>query len=117
MSQALSQGGATLIPDEATCMPRIAALPTGLFAAGSVAGIWAPQALIQDGRRAGLAAASQGEMLWDALNTGAGQPFGIRPVGIKAQRVLRLEKGHIIVGQDTDSLSHPAKASPLRKIT
>lgn len=53
--------------------------------------------------------ASRGEELWDAI-AAAGQSFGIRPVGIEAQRVLRLEKGHIIVGQDTDSLTHPAEA-------
>ena len=28
-----------------------------------------------------------------------------RPFGIEAQRILRLEKGHFIVGQDTDGLS------------
>ena len=31
-------------------------------------------------------------------------------MGIEAQRVLRLEKGHIIIGQDTDSLTHPKEA-------
>lgn len=50
--------------------------------------------------------ASQGEALWDALLE-AGAPDGIRPFGIEAQRVLRLEKGHIIIGQDTDGLTHP----------
>jgi len=29
---------------------------------------------------------------------------------VEAQRILRLEKGHIIVGQDTDGLTHPAEA-------
>src|SRR3546814_7485017 len=55
------------------------------------------------------APASQGEALWDALLE-AGQPEGIRPFGVEAQRVLRLEKGHIIVGQDTDGLTHPYEA-------
>jgi sarcosine oxidase subunit alpha len=50
-----------------------------------------------------------GEALWDALIK-AGEPAGLRPVGIEAQRVLRLEKGHIIIGQDTDSLTHPIEA-------
>jgi len=53
--------------------------------------------------------ASQGEALWDALME-AGKPEGIRPFGIEAQRVLRLEKGHIIIGQDTDGLTHPYEA-------
>src|SRR3546814_8507282 len=47
--------------------------------------------------------ASQGEALWDAL-IAAGATFGIRPFGVEAQRILRLEKGHVIVGQDTDGL-------------
>jgi sarcosine oxidase subunit alpha len=46
-------------------------------------------------------AASVAEPLWDAL-VGA----GARPFGLEAQRVLRLEKAHIIVGQDTDSESN-----------
>ena len=40
----------------------------------------------------------------------AGRPFGLKPFGVEAQRVLRLEKGHIIVGQDTDGLTNPAEA-------
>ncbi len=50
-----------------------------------------------------------GEALWDKL-TEAGRPLGLKPFGVEAQRVLRLEKGHIIVGQDTDGLTHPAEA-------
>lgn len=49
---------------------------------------------------------SQGEALWDAL-VDAGKEFDMRPFGVEAQRVLRLEKGHIIVGQDTDGLTFP----------
>ena len=47
-----------------------------------------------------------GEALWDALLT-AGCDHKITPFGIEAQRVLRLEKGHIIIGQDTDAMSNP----------
>jgi sarcosine oxidase subunit alpha len=50
-----------------------------------------------------------GEHVWDALME-AGMPLGIRPFGVEAQRVLRLEKGHIIIGQDTDGLTHPYEA-------
>ena len=53
---------------------------------------------------------SSGEALWDALMT-AGESFGIRPFGVETQRLLRLEKGHIIVGQDTDGMSHPRELS------
>jgi sarcosine oxidase subunit alpha len=52
------------------------------------------------------APSSQGEALWDAL-LDAGAPEDIRPFGVEAQRILRLEKGHIIIGQDTDALTHP----------
>jgi len=47
-----------------------------------------------------------GEALWDALMA-AGKDQGIRPFGIEAQRLLRLEKGHIIISQDTDAMSNP----------
>ena len=50
-----------------------------------------------------------GEALWDAL-TDAGRPYHCRPFGVEAQRILRLEKGHIIIGQDTDGLTHPYEA-------
>jgi len=54
--------------------------------------------------------AGLGEALWDRLME-AGEPFAIAPFGVEAQRILRLEKGHIIVGQDTDGLTHPAEAN------
>jgi sarcosine oxidase, subunit alpha len=47
--------------------------------------------------------AAQAGHLWDALlGDGAARPFGLEP-----QRVLRLQKLHVIVGQDTDSESTP----------
>jgi sarcosine oxidase subunit alpha len=52
---------------------------------------------------------SYGEALWDILIE-AGRAYGIRPFGVEAQRTLRLEKGHIIVGQDSDNLTHPTEA-------
>lgn len=50
--------------------------------------------------------ANFGAALWDVLME-AGLPHGIRPFGVEAQRLLRLEKGHIIIGQDTDGLTNP----------
>jgi sarcosine oxidase subunit alpha len=50
-----------------------------------------------------------GEALWDKLMA-AGKPHGLKPFGVEAQRVMRLEKGHIIVGQDTDGLTNPIEA-------
>jgi sarcosine oxidase subunit alpha len=47
---------------------------------------------------------------WQALMD-AGAEYGIEPFGVEAQRVLRLEKGHIIVGQDTDGLTNPYEAN------
>ena len=55
------------------------------------------------------APASCGEALWDAVLE-AGGDLGIRRFGVEAQRLLRLEKGHIIIGQDTDGLTHPHEA-------
>ncbi len=54
-------------------------------------------------------AAGHGEALWDAIFA-AGREFGIVPFGVEAQRVLRLEKGHIIVSQDTDAMTTPEEA-------
>ena len=50
-----------------------------------------------------------GEYLWDAIMD-AGDEFGIAPFGLEAQRILRLEKKHIIVGQDTDAISNPLES-------
>ena len=36
-----------------------------------------------------------------------GEKFGIKPFGVETQRILRLEKGHLIPGTDTDALSSP----------
>ena len=53
--------------------------------------------------------AGGGQHLWEALME-AGADHGIRPFGVEAQRILRLEKGHLIVGQDTDALSDAISA-------
>jgi sarcosine oxidase subunit alpha len=49
-----------------------------------------------------------GEALWDAL-INAGEDCAMAPFGVEAQRLLRLEKGHIIIGQDTDAMSNPTE--------
>jgi sarcosine oxidase subunit alpha len=54
--------------------------------------------------------AEYGATLWDVLME-AGKPYGIGPFGVEAQRLLRLEKGHLIVSQDTDGLTHPFEVS------
>lgn len=54
-------------------------------------------------------AAESAEELWQAL-LDAGAEFGIRPFGVEAQRLLRLEKRHVIVGVDTDALTNPYEA-------
>ena len=50
--------------------------------------------------------------LWDAL-VAAGRREELRVFGVEAQRVLRLEKGHLIVSQDTDGLSNPVEAASM----
>ena len=84
-----------------------AALPYLAATEGIVAGI--PTLLLRIGFVGELGyemhfPADYGEAMWDALLE-AGAEFGIRPFGVEAQRVLRLEKGHIIVTQDTDALT------------
>ncbi|MCP5029787.1 MAG: FAD-dependent oxidoreductase [Actinomycetia bacterium] len=48
--------------------------------------------------------AGHGLHVWEALLEG-GADLGVRPFGLEAQRIMRLEKGHFIVGQDTDGLT------------
>jgi sarcosine oxidase, subunit alpha len=52
---------------------------------------------------------SQARRVWDALHA-AMAPVEGRAFGVEAQRVLRLEKGHAIVAQDTDNLTNPFEA-------
>ena len=48
--------------------------------------------------------AGYGLHAWEAL-LAAGADLGVAAFGVEAQRILRLEKGHFIVGQDTDGLT------------
>jgi sarcosine oxidase subunit alpha len=50
--------------------------------------------------------AAQAAHLWDAIAAAGARPFGLEP-----QRILRLQKLHILVGQDTDSESTPFGAA------
>jgi sarcosine oxidase subunit alpha len=53
--------------------------------------------------------AAAGEHLWEKLME-AGEQHRVKPFGLEPQRVLRLEKMHIIVGQDTNAESNPLEA-------
>ncbi|MEJ7628989.1 MAG: 2Fe-2S iron-sulfur cluster-binding protein [Nocardioidaceae bacterium] len=53
--------------------------------------------------------AGYGLHVWERL-IDQGADLGVRPFGVEAQRVLRLEKGHLIVGQDTDGLTRGLSA-------
>jgi sarcosine oxidase, subunit alpha len=48
--------------------------------------------------------AAYGLHVWEMLME-RGADLGVTPFGVEAQRILRLEKGHLIVGQDTDALT------------
>ena len=50
-----------------------------------------------------------GESMWTHLLE-RGDRHGIRPFGVETQRVLRLEKGHLLPGIDTDALTSPYDA-------
>lgn len=45
--------------------------------------------------------ASLTQMVWDLLME-AGEAFGIRAFGLEAQSALRMEKGHVIIGQESE---------------
>jgi sarcosine oxidase subunit alpha len=79
---------------------RVAGVPARLMRVGFVG---------EAGYEIHVAAEHAGHV-WDALSD-AGAAHGLRPFGVEAQRVLRLEKGHIIVGQDTDGLTAPDEAN------
>jgi sarcosine oxidase, subunit alpha len=51
-----------------------------------------------------------GEYLWDRLLE-AGAEWDVKPFGLEPQRILRLEKMHVLIGQDTDSESNALEAS------
>jgi sarcosine oxidase subunit alpha len=50
--------------------------------------------------------AAYGLHVWETLMQ-SGADLGVGPFGVEAQRILRLENGHFIVGQDTDGLTGP----------
>ena len=51
-----------------------------------------------------------GQYVWDAILE-HGEDLAIRPFGLEPQRILRLEKMHILIGQDTDSESNALEAN------
>jgi len=61
--------------------------------------------------------ASYGLHVWTTL-LDRGQDLGAAPFGVEAQRILRLEKGHLVVGQDTDGMTSAIDAGlePLVKL-
>ncbi|MEP6695430.1 MAG: 2Fe-2S iron-sulfur cluster-binding protein [Pseudonocardiales bacterium] len=61
--------------------------------------------------------ASYGLQAWEALLS-VGADLGCAAFGVEAQRILRLEKGHLIVGQDTDGLTraYDAALGPMVKL-
>jgi sarcosine oxidase subunit alpha len=50
--------------------------------------------------------AGYGLHVWHRL-LAAGADLGVTPFGVEAQRILRIEKGHAVVGQDSDALTGP----------
>lgn len=50
-----------------------------------------------------------GLAVWEAI-VEAGKPHSLEPFGIEAQRMLRLDKKHLLPGVDTDALSNPLEA-------
>jgi sarcosine oxidase subunit alpha len=53
--------------------------------------------------------AEYGAYIWDTLQE-AGRAYALRPFGVEAQRILRLEKRHLIATVDTDALSTALEA-------
>jgi sarcosine oxidase subunit alpha len=53
--------------------------------------------------------AAFGLHVWESLMD-QGSDLGVAPFGLEAQRIMRLEKGHFIVGQDTDGVTQAFSA-------
>ncbi|MDB5136643.1 MAG: gcvT, partial [Mucilaginibacter sp.] len=49
------------------------------------------------------------ELVWDAIFK-AGEPFGIKPIGLGARDTLRLEMGFCLYGNDIDDATSPLEA-------
>lgn len=49
------------------------------------------------------------EEIWDAIFK-AGEPYGIKPIGLAARDTLRLEKGFCLYGNDIDDTTSPLEA-------
>jgi len=58
---------------------------------------------------------SYGPQLWDSLQR-AGRDLGVSPFGLEALELLRLEKGHVYLGQDTLPDDTPAKLGLARAV-
>ncbi len=90
----------TAFPYLAVREAEIASIPALLMRVGFV-GEWGYEIHV---------AAEFAPMLWDTLLE-TGKDYQIAAFGVEAQRVLRLEKGHLIIGQDTDGLTTPIEAN------
>ena len=90
----------TAFPYLAVREAQVAGIPAVLMRVGFV-GEWGCEIHVP---------AESAPALWDALLE-TGKTFDICPFGVEAQRLLRLEKGHLIVGQDTDGLTTPLEAN------
>lgn len=51
----------------------------------------------------------EGVKIWNALFE-AGEPYGIKPIGLGARDTLRLEKGYCLYGNDIDDATSPIEA-------
>jgi sarcosine oxidase, subunit alpha len=89
-----------------------ASLPFGAVCDTEIAGV--PTRLIRVGFVSDLAfemhvSAGSAQHVWNALLE-HGAADGLRPFGTDTQRLLRLEMGNHLIGQDTDGLSQPFEA-------
>src|SRR4029450_2531471 len=105
-------GGLTCDPAEASSLPHPA--HPGLPGAG------VPCRAIRNGFVGELAfelhhPRSNGPRLWTSLQR-AGRDMGLSPFGLAALELLRMEKGHVYLGQDTLPDDTPAKLGLARAV-
>lgn len=88
------------------------AFPQGAYREASVAGVKARVmrvAFVSDLAFEIHVPSSAGLHVWQKIME-AGKTYGLRPFGTDAQRLLRLEMGHHLIGHDTDGLTNPFEA-------
>jgi aminomethyltransferase len=113
MAQLAIQGAKAVETLQKLTTIDLAALPYYTFTVGEFAG--EPQVIISNTGYTGAGGfelyfyPEAADRIWKAIFQ-AGEPFGIKPVGLGARDTLRLEMGYCLYGNDLDDTTSPIEA-------